>query len=115
MTSDFNQDGYPDLIFTNLNGPVKALINNGGTNHYIAIRFPETSEYVGTRVELTTSSGQKVSEVYVIGEGLGSDQTNTLTLGIGAAMSVPSLTITYPSGESKTIENPEIDKVHLLK
>ena len=115
LTSDFNQDGYPDLIFTNLNGPVKALINNGGTNHYIAIRFPETSEYVGTRIEVTTPTGQKVSEVYVIGEGLGSDQTNTLTLGIGAAMSVPSLTITYPSGESKTIENPEIDKVHLLK
>lgn len=115
LTSDFNQDGYPDLIFTNLNGPIKALINNGGTNHYIGIRFPETSEYVGTVVQATTPTGEKITEVYVIGEGLGSDQTNTLTLGIGSATNVPSLSITFPSGESKTIENPEIDKVHFLE
>jgi len=114
LTSDFNQDGYPDLIYTNLNGPVKALINNGGANHYVGVRFPETSEYSGAAVQLITDTGQKVSEVYVTGEGLGSDQTNTLTLGIGAATSVQSLTITYPSGKTKTIDNPAIDKVHLL-
>jgi len=114
LTSDFNQDGYPDLIYTNLNGPVKALINNGGANHYVGVRFPETSEYSVAAVQLITDTGQKVSEVYVTGEGLGSDQTNTLTLGIGAATSVQSLTITYPSGETKTIDNPAIDKVHLL-
>ena len=115
ITSDFNQDGYPDLIYTNLNGPVKAFINNGGDNHYVAVRFPETSEYAGTAVLATTDTGQRICEVYVIGEGLGSDQTNTLTLGLGAATSVKTLEIMYPSGERKTIENPEIDKVHLLK
>ena len=115
ITSDFNQDGYPDLIYTNLNGPVKAFINKGGANHYLGVRFPETSEYVGTAVLATTDTGQRICEVYVIGEGLGSDQTNTLTLGLGATTSVKSLEIMYPSGERKTIENPEIDKVHLIK
>lgn len=115
LTSDFNQDGYPDLIYTNLSGPVKALMNNGGNNHYLAVRFPETSEYAGTAIMATTAAGKKVSEVYVIGEGLGSDQTSTLTLGLGEETSVQSLTITYPSGESRIIEDPEIDKVHALK
>lgn len=115
LTSDFNQDGYPDLIYTNLNGPVKAWINNGGSNHYIAVRFPETSDYVGTRIEVSTSTEQPVVGVYVTGEGLGSDQTNTITLGLGTATSVQSMTITYPSGATKTIAQPEIDKVYLLE
>ena len=115
LTSDFNQDGYPDLIYTNLSGPVKALMNKGGDNHYLGVRFPETSQYVGTSIMATTATGKKISEVYVIGEGLGSDQTNTLTLGLGQETAVQSLTITYPSGASMTIDRPEIDKVHALK
>ena len=114
LTSDFNQDGYPDLIYSNLNGPTKAFINKGGNHHYLSVRFPETSEYVGTAIHATTTSGKKISEYYVIGEGLGSDQTNTLTLGLGEETIVESLLIVYPSGETQTIVKPEIDKVHLL-
>ena len=114
LTSDFNQDGYPDLVYTNLNGTSQAFINQGGENHYLSIKFPETSAYAGTAVQVITSDNKKVSGVYVIGEGLSSDQTNIVTLGLGATTSVKSLTIRYPSGETKTIGNPEIDKVHLI-
>ncbi len=114
LTSDFNQDGYPDLIYTNLDGKMKALINNGGPHHYLAVRFPETAEYAGTSVQVQTADGKILSDVYVIGEGLASDQTCTLTFGLGTSESVKSIKIKYPSGEEQMIENPAIDQVHLI-
>lgn len=48
LSSDFNQDGYPDLVYTNLNVTSQAFINKCGENHYLSIKFPETSAYAGT-------------------------------------------------------------------
>ena len=115
LVSDFNNDGFPDMLYANLNGPFKAWASEGGSNNYIAVKFPETAEYVGTRISVETESGKTASEFYVIGEGLGSDQTNVLTIGLGAEKSVKSLSIDYPSGKKETISQPEINKVHQLK
>lgn len=114
LTSDFNQDGYPDLIYPNLDGPVQAHINQGGDHHYIAFRFPETSEYAGAAVRVETESGS-LSDVYVIGEGLSSDQTSTLTFGLGDQTAVSSVTLRMPNGEEKRIEQPGIDQVHRME
>jgi len=115
LTSDFNQDGYPDLIYTNLNGSMKALINKGGNNHYIGVRFPETSEYSGAAVSVVTNAGKTLSDVYVIGEGLASDQTSTVTLGLGTDTGVKSMTVRFPSGNEKIMVNPAINMVHFIK
>jgi len=115
LTSDFNLDGYPDLIYPNLDGTVMALLNNGGGNHYLAIRFPETSAYSGASVTVNTATGATLSDVYVVGEGLASDQTSTLTFGLGQVTEVSSVRIKYPSGEEQVIENPAIDQVHFIK
>ena len=114
LSSDFNLDGYPDLIYTNLNGPVKALINKGGDANYIAIRFPENAKYVGAHVTVTTMDGNLLSDVYVIGEGLSSDQTSTLTFGLGSTKSVQSLEIRLMDGTTSMMENPDINIVHRL-
>jgi len=53
LTSDFNLDGYPDMVFTNINGPIKAHLNTGGNSNYIAMRFPETTKFAGSRVKVT--------------------------------------------------------------
>jgi len=50
LTSDFNQDGYPDLIYINISGPIKAFMNTGGDRHYLGVRFPENSDYSGSLV-----------------------------------------------------------------
>ena len=115
LVSDFNQDGYPDLIYVNLSGDIQAHINNGGNHHYLGIRFPENADYVGSRVKVTLSEGQILSDSYAISEGLSSDQTSTLTFGLGMSESVQSVTIIFPTGEEKVIESPEIDKVHFIQ
>ena len=116
LTSDFNQDGYPDLVWTNLNGPMRALINNGDNqNHYIAFRFPETSDYAGAAITIETIGGRKISDFYVIGEGLASDQTSTVTLGLGLETEVKTASISYPDGSQQLLSNPAIDKVHAVQ
>ena len=114
LTADFNGDGYPDFIYVNLDGKTKAFINNGGKNHFIAVRFPENSDYIGSKVTVTLDDQRILSEVYVVGEGLGSDQTATLTFGLGNEKTIKNIKIKFPSGKEKILEKPIIDQVNLI-
>jgi hypothetical protein len=114
LTSDFNGDGYPDLIYTNLDGPVKAFINAGGSQYYVGVRFPENSDYIGAIVTVILSDDQFLSDVYVTGEGLGSDQAATLSFGLGHQKSVRSINIRFPDGTEKVISNPAINQIHFV-
>ena len=114
LSSDFNQDGYPDMVFANIGSPMKAKINRGGDANFIAVRFAETTKNVGAKVTITKADGSIQADVYVIGEGLVSDQTSTITFGLGTAKEVVSMLINYADGTSKTIKNPEINKIHKM-
>lgn len=114
LTSDFNHDGYPDLIYSNLNGPMRTLINDGGDSNYIAVRLKEIAKNAGARVVVTLQDDSILSDAYVIGEGLSSDQTSTLTFGLGTQESVQKVVIYYPGGETTVIDNPGINQVHSL-
>jgi len=114
LTSDFNQDGFPDLIYTNLNGPLRALISNKGTNHYVKVRFWEHAINLGSRVQLTTVNGNTYSDAYVIGEGLASDQTNTITFGLGEGRKPAKIEIFRVNGDTITINNPMMDVAYQI-
>lgn len=58
LVSDFNKDGYSDLIYVNLSSDIQAHINNGGAHHYLGIRFPENADYAGSKVTVAMSDGQ---------------------------------------------------------
>jgi len=115
LVSDFNQDGYPDLVYVNLDGPVKAFLNDGGNNPFLKVRFREESENSGATVEVVTGSGKRLSDVYVVGEGLAGDQTNTLTFGMKGEISAKSIAISYPSGRRDTILNPVLNATYKMK
>lgn len=110
LVSDFNDDGYPDLIYSNLDGPVRAFINDGGNHNFLKVRFAETSAHSGVKATLHIDEDSTLSDVYVVGEGLSSDQTNTITFGLGKASKVETLILDFPSGISDTILNPEINQ-----
>lgn len=115
LSSDFNKDGYPDLLYSNLDGKVEAFINNGGNQDFIAFRFPETAEFVGSHITLNHKDGRLQSDVYVIGEGLGSDQTSTVTFGLAQGNKPELAQIILPSGEILKMDQPDINQVHLVK
>ncbi len=114
LSSDFNQDGYPDMIYANLDGDVKALINNGGEAQFISFRFEENVKNVGARVVVTKQDDSILSDTYIIGEGLASDQTSTVTFGLGSETSVKSFTIYFVDDTSITMDNPNINMVHKI-
>ncbi len=115
LTSDFNQDGYPDLIFTNIAGKSEAYINKGGDANYMSFRFPETAMYAGARVTITRKDGSILSDAYVIGEGLVSDQTATLTFGLGLNADINSIVLSLPNGSEKSINDYKINQLNFIK
>lgn len=110
ITSDFNNDGYPDLVHINIGGKPRAFINNGGNHHYLKVRFKEKAAEAGTRVIVKTTSDKTLSDVYVVGEGLSTDQTAVLTFGLKNENKIASVTFVAPDGTETIVENPEIDQ-----
>ena len=115
LVADFNRDGYPDMIRANLDGRARAFINDGGTNHYLKVRLPDTAASMGARVTVTTAGGRRLTDWHVAGEGLVADQTHVLTFGLGDETAVTSLEVLYPNGATQTRSNPPIDRVTALQ
>ena len=114
MSSDFNQDGYPDLVYANLDGPVVVRLNEGGDANYLAVRLPENAKYAGATITVTKSDDSTLTDAYVIGEGLGSDQTSTVTFGLGADKEVKSVSVSLSDGTVQNISNPKVNAVNTL-
>jgi len=108
LSTDFNNDGYPDLVYVNLNGPVKAFISKGGTNNYLKVKMYDKPNLIGAAVTVVTDKGTQTN-YNVIGEGLCSDQSNTLIFGLADSKTVKSVTITDTKGNTQVIENPTVN------
>lgn len=109
LVADFNDDGYPDMVRVNLDGQAMAFINDGGDNHYLKVRIPDTAETMGTKVSVTTADGTVLTDWMVTGEGLVCDQTHVLTFGFGSQTECPRVDVTYPDGRTQSFENVQID------
>lgn len=107
LTSDFNQDGYQDMLYINLDGTAKAFINTGGKNHHVNVVVPATPEFLGARIRVTAEGKTQTKEV-MTGIGLLSDQTKKIHFGLGNAEKIESIVITMPSGITKKV-SAEID------
>lgn len=111
LISDFNRDGYPDLVYINLKGPVKAFLNNGGVNHYLTVQMPDTAAALGARVTVKTGSGKVYSQQFISSTGLISDQSSQLYFGLGGNVFIESVEVHWLSGETELFEDVEIDAV----
>jgi len=108
LVSDFNKDGYLDMIWVNIGTPVLAYINNGGDNNYIQVKLEDNAGDLGAKVQVITASGRKITEDFIVGEGLTSDQSATLHFGLGKS-DVESVTVKYISGKEYTFSEPKIN------
>ena len=89
-------------------------MNKGGDANFIAVRLPETAKYVGSTITVTKMDGTTLTDAYIIGEGLGSDQTSTVTFGLGLDPKVSAISMALPDGTTKNISNPTINTVITL-
>lgn len=114
LSSDFNNDGYPDLIYANLNGDVKAFINNGGKANFLKITLQDKANLIGATVSVTTENGTQTN-YNIIGEGLCSDQSNTLIFGLGTAKTIKSVSVKDAQGQMQILNNSTINSTIVIK
>ncbi|MCB0770794.1 MAG: ASPIC/UnbV domain-containing protein, partial [Flavobacteriales bacterium] len=119
-TGDLNNDGFQD-VFANYGGgyinadpnnPDRLWMNNGNDNHWFTVRLQGTvsnRDAVGARVAITGPWGTQVREVKA-GESYGMVTTFGCNFGLGAHTTIPTLTITWPSGLVETFNDLGADQ-----
>lgn len=107
---DLNQDGRPDVVWLNMQGPLQAFINNS-QNHFLAFRLPADARHLGTRISLTTKKGKSYSKEFVANQGFLTGQMPQLTFGLDAQNEVIRADIVYPDGSKQTLLHPSLNQV----
>jgi len=108
LVSDFNQDGYLDMIWTNINTPSLAYINKGGSNNFLKVDLGDNAKSQGATVQIKTNT-RTLTDYQVSGEGLASDQTAIVHFGLGKESSVKSLQIKYADGDVLNLQDIKIN------
>lgn len=116
---DLNHDGFIDIyssygnIYTTpTNTPDVLYLNNGNSNHFVTFDIRGTisaKSAVGGRVTIYGSWGTQVREVRA-GESYGTCNSSHLHFGLGAATSIDSAVVWFPSGTTKTFYNLQADQ-----
>lgn len=106
LTADWNGDGYPDLVYANLNGPARAFLSLGGQASYLKVALKDEPRTLGAVVTVETEGGRTLSGHFTTSEGLCSDSSHVLTFGLGTESGIKRVTIKYLTGEVETIDHP---------
>jgi len=106
VVSDFNGDGWPDLVWANVAGPSLAYINKGGVANRLTVRLPNQAYALNAIVTVRRSDGETLTKQMMTSQGLGSDQGRDMIFGLGSFSAI-DVTIKFSDGEEKRIENPE--------
>lgn len=102
LSADFNQDGYPDLIHVNLQGPQKVFLSTGGDANFLKVKLPNNASSVGAKVKVTLEDGRVIHQTFVVGEGLCSDQSHILNFGLGQ-LSAATVEVQYMDGRRGSV------------
>ncbi|MEP0675698.1 MAG: CRTAC1 family protein [Nonlabens ulvanivorans] len=114
LVSDFNQDGYLDMIWVNIDSPSLAYINKGGTNNYLQVDLGESVNAQGAKITITTST-KTLTEWLVTGEGLASDQTALVHFGLGKESRILNLKVILSNDQEISIDNPKVNSMINLR
>jgi len=104
LVGDFNGDHLPDLIWANLRGPARAFINVTPNPNWIAIRLDDSVSAYNARIEIEAGGRTMVRQV-VPAQGLGSDQTATMMVGLGGDTSAETVRVVFRDGETREATN----------
>jgi len=123
VADDVNGDGRMDLILTTYEiwpDPrltLRVFENRvAESGHWIGFRFREAisgSSPVGVQVELQADERRWIRQI-VTGDSYRSQQPSVLHFGLGGSMQVDRATIRWPSGAVLELDQPALDRYHLV-
>ena len=125
VSEDLDGDGRSDLLVIQQNlgvGPgatqkLHLYRNNWlGSNHWIGVRLrggPGVSP-IGSKIAVRYEGGTDLLPV-VTGDSLNAQHSNTKLFGLGQASAVESVEVRWPNGKVTRLNNPAIDRYHLLQ
>jgi len=111
---DINADGRPDVVWLNMDGPVRAFINQGTAN-FLTVRLPDTVQSLGAEVTVHLNNGQILQRQFIASTGLMTDTTPDLHFGLGAETDIIKVEVRTLSGQKTVIQSPEANQIFLLK
>lgn len=110
---DLDGDGRQDLLWINMDGPVRAFLNTSRGN-FITLVVPDTVSALGTRINIETDSGKSYTRAVTGTVGMLTDQTPELSFGLGDLDQVRRVVIQRPNGQTEIISSPRINTKTLL-
>lgn len=111
---DMNKDGKLDVVWLNMNGPVRAYLNNN-QNHFITVALPNTAKSLGAKITIKTDDGQSYTKEVIKSLGLMTDSSLEYSFGLNDTTKVQKVSIQLNNGEVIERLQPEIDqtlKIH---
>jgi len=111
---DFNNDGFPDLLVTEVDSNVHVYKNSGGTNHWIKIKCTGTvsnKDAIGTSLT-AYYAGTMCKKVILGGNSYISCDDVVQIFGIGTANVVDSVNIKWTNGMSEMVYNLAAGRIY---
>jgi hypothetical protein len=116
VVTDFNKDGKPDVVLANINGPLRAFINQDtDDNHWLKVRLMDNPSSIGALVTVKTASGKIYTNQFYTSEGLCSDQTHEIFFGLGKEDTIKKLVVRYQDGHTDTVLDAKVNTIVNLK
>ncbi len=114
---DFNRDGAPDVAISHVDRAAALLINRTSKRgHHVVVRLVGTRgsrDAIGTTVVYRLESRRVVRQL-TAGDGFQASNQRVLVLGLGASRVVPSVEVTWPSGERQVFDGLPLDSEVVL-
>ena len=115
---DYDNDGDPDLLVTNLNGRPALLRNDGGNApNWLGLKLvgvQSNKDAIGARVRVWAGDIVQTKEVQR-GYGFQSQHDERLLFGLGRATSVDQVEIRWPSGLKQVIRDPLLRRYLIVR
>lgn len=106
---DLNGDGRQDVVWLNINGPVRAFLNTT-PGHYLTFVLPDTVASIGTRISIETDQGRSYTRAAIGSVGMLTDHTPELSFGLGNQEHPLRAIIQRPNGQTEIISSPALNK-----
>ena len=117
ISGDYDQDGDPDLLVTNIDDSPTLLRNDGALGHWLVVELEDTGsnrDALGAEVRLTTAGHTQLRTVNGASSYLGHNDIR-LYFGVGQAPRIERVEVVWPSGETTQIIDLPVDQLLVVR